>query len=146
MGCCQLLLWRRHLQVQPSKIAPTLMPQCVPGWRRQKSNGKIFLCVWTCLKTNEPTQQYLNTPSQIWFWKKYSRCRGNNGSDLLSFRYVFAADLVRRGREEGLLLDLESATEMLSRAQVAPGGSVTTRFKIWNINTYVKRCEKKGNH
>eukprot|EP00435_Cladocopium_sp_Y103_P041716 s2018_g11.t1 len=37
--------------------------------------------------------------------------------------YVFAADSVRRGREEGLLLDLESATEMLSKAQVAAHSS-----------------------
>ncbi|CAL1127233.1 unnamed protein product [Cladocopium goreaui] len=37
--------------------------------------------------------------------------------------YVFAADMVRRGREEGLLLDLESGTEMLSKAQVAAHSS-----------------------
>ena len=39
-------------------------------------------------------------------------------SKWLILRYVFAADMVRRGREEGLLLDLESGTEMLSKAQV----------------------------
>lgn len=34
-----------------------------------------------------------------------------------TLRYVFAADVVRRGREEGLLLDLESGQEMLAKAQ-----------------------------
>ena len=52
-------------------------------------------------------------------------------------RYVFAADMVRRAREEGLLLDLESATEMLSKAQVGmlPEKKTNTIWKLQSAMT-----------
>jgi len=45
-----------------------------------------------------------------------------------TLRYVFAADVVRRGREEGLLLDLESGQEMLAKAQAQRGKKQRT---VW---------------
>ena len=47
-----------------------------------------------------------------------------------TLRYVFAADVVRRGREEGLLLDLETGQEMLAKAQ-APWGKKTNKGTVW---------------